>query len=109
MAHRLQVVVLSFSCCNPQFAAHDKQYVERIREVLARTGIEADYNLVTVTEAMSSMTYLYMADIQPLFKKYGPAVTPALFVDQKLVLFGGVPADSKLEEVLRKAQAEAGP
>jgi protein-disulfide isomerase len=108
MVRRLQVVVLSFSCCNPQFAAYDRQYVDRLREVVTRTGIEADLNLVTVTEAMSSMTYLYMAEIQPLFKKYGPSVTPALFVDQKLVLFGGVPSEQKLEEVLRKAQAEAG-
>lgn len=107
MVRKLTVVVLSFSCCNPQFAVYDKQYVDKIKEVLARTGIEADLNLITVTEAMSSMTYLYMADIQPLFKKYGSAVTPALFIDQKLVLFGGVPAEAKLEEVLRKALADA--
>jgi hypothetical protein len=44
-----------------------------------------------------------------MFQKYGSAVAPALFVDEKLALFGGVPTLEKLEEVLRKAAKEHAP
>lgn len=45
----------------------------------------------------------------PLFRKYGLAVAPALFVDQDLVLYGGVPTMEKLEEVLANAAKAGGP
>lgn len=103
MANKLRLTVLSFSCCNPQFAAHDQRYIELIRSVLQKTGIEADIDLVTVTEAMMSLQYAYMAPIRPMFQKYGTAIAPALFINEDLALFGGVPAEEKLIEVLRKA------
>ncbi|QLH74777.1 MAG: thioredoxin family protein [Methanomassiliicoccales archaeon] len=103
MANKLKLTVLSFSCCNPQFAAHDARYMKLIKDVLEKTGIEADIELVTVTEAMMSLTYAYMAPIRPLFQKYGSAVAPALFINETLALFGGVPTEEKLIEVLKKA------
>lgn len=107
MANRIKVTVLSFSCCNPKFAEYDKRYIVLIRAVLEKTGIQADLDLVTVTEAMMSMQYTYMAPIRPMFQKYGSAIAPALFVNEELALFGGVPTEEKLTEVLRKA-AEKG-
>jgi Thioredoxin domain len=109
MANKIRLTLLSFSCCHPKMAVYDKQYVDRIREAMKNTGIEADIELVTVTEAQLSMRYLFMVDIQPLFQKYGSAVAPALFVDEKLALFGGVPTLEKIEEVLKKAATEHAP
>jgi hypothetical protein len=109
MESKIHLTLLSFSCCHPKMAVYDKQYVERIREAMKNTGIEADIELVTVTEAQLSMRYLFMVDIQPLFAKYGSAVAPALFVDEKLALFGGVPTLEKIEEVLKKAVSEHTP
>jgi hypothetical protein len=106
MANKLKLTVLSFSCCNPQFAAHDQRYTELIRATLNKTGIQADIELVTVTEAMMSLQYAYMAPIRPMFQKYGAAIAPALFIDHVLALFGGVPTEEKLIEVLKKAVAD---
>ncbi|MCX6650131.1 MAG: thioredoxin family protein [Methanomassiliicoccales archaeon] len=102
----MRLTIFSASCCQPQTAAYDKQYVERIREVLKETGIEAEIDMVTATEAQMSIHYFFIGEIMPLYKKYGPAVAPALFINEKLTLFGGVPTLEKLKEVVTKAAAE---
>lgn len=102
MAEKLKLTLLSFACCNPKLGVHDKTYLERIREALARTNLEADIDLVHATDAMMSKRFGFMSEIIPLFDKYGAAVTPALFVDQKLELYGGVPTVEKLIEVFGK-------
>jgi protein-disulfide isomerase len=43
-----------------------------------------------------------MKEVTPLFMKYGAAIAPALFVNNKLELYGGVPTLEKLVETLRK-------
>ena len=102
MAEKLKLTLLSFACCNPKLAVHDKAYLERLKEALTKVGAEADIDLVHATDAMMSKRYGFMSDIMPLFDKYGQAVTPALFVNQKLELYGGVPTVDKLVEVLGK-------
>jgi len=106
MANRLRLTVFSAACCQPQTAVYDKRYIELIRQVLQETGLEADIDLITATEARMSISYYFIAEIQPLYQKYGPAVAPALFVNEKLTLFGGVPTAKKLKEVLTKAVEE---
>jgi len=106
MANRLRLTVFSAACCQPQTAVYDKRYIELIRQVLQETGLEADIDLITATEARMSISYYFIAEIQPLYQKYGPAVAPALFVNEKLTLFGGVPTAEKLKEVLTKAVEE---
>ena len=106
MENRLKLTIFSASCCQPQTAVYDKRYLELIKQVLAETGIEADLDLVTATEARLSVSYFFVGAIQPLYAKYGPAVAPALFVNEKLTLFGGVPTKEKLREVLEKAASE---
>lgn len=107
MENKLKLTVLSFACCNPQFAQHDQRFIELIQAVLKRTGIPADIEIVTVTEAVMSLQYAYMAPIRPMFSKYGTAIAPALFINEELALFGGVPTEEKLIETLHKAQERA--
>jgi hypothetical protein len=102
MAEKLRLTLLSFACCNPKLAVHDKTYLERIKEALTQLGTEAEIDLVHATDAMMSKRYGFMSEIIPVFDKYGQAVTPALFVNQKLELYGGVPTLEKLVEVLGK-------
>jgi hypothetical protein len=102
MTEKMRLTLLSFACCNPKLAVHDKSYLERIREALARLEVEAEIDLIHATDAMMSKRYGFMSEIIPLFDKYGQAVTPALFVNQKLELYGGVPTVDKLVEVLGK-------
>jgi hypothetical protein len=102
MVEKMRLTLLSFACCNPKLAVHDKSYLERIKEALARLGVEAEIDLIHATDAMMSRRYGFMSEIIPLFDKYGQAVTPALFVNQKLELYGGVPTVDKLVEVLGK-------
>jgi hypothetical protein len=102
MTEKMRVILLSFACCNPKLAVHDQQYLKIIQEALKRTGQEAQLDLVHVTEAMMSKKYAFMSEIMPLFDKYGSAIAPALFVNEKLELFGGVPTVEKLVEVFSK-------
>jgi hypothetical protein len=106
MANKLKVTILSFACCDPKFAQYERRYADLIKEVLAKNNWEADLELVTGTDALMSMQYAYMAPIRPLFQKYGSAITPALFINEVLALFGGVPMKEKLTEVLKKAMTD---
>lgn len=103
MPEKLKLTLLSFACCNPRFATFDKQYLERIKEALAQLGVEAQLDVVHATEAMMTPDrYAWMKEVTPLFMKYGAAIAPALFVNNKLELYGGVPTLEKLVETLRK-------
>lgn len=109
MAHKTRITVLSAACCNPAFEAHDREYLARIREVLRKTGLEAQVDVLPATDAVFGAKLGYVRQLMPLFRKYGLAVAPALFVDQDLVLYGGVPTMEKLEEVLANAAKAGGP
>lgn len=101
---KLRLTILSFACCNPTLAPYDQQYAERLKEALAATAIEADIDLVHATEAQMSPRYAFLGAIKPLIAKYGQGVTPALFINSSLTLFGGVPTVEKLVETLEKAK-----
>lgn len=101
---KLRLTILSFACCNPALAKFDQQYAERIKEALARTGTEGEIDLVHATEARMSIKYVFLGEIMPLIQKYGQAVTPALFINEKLYLYGGVPTIEKLVETFDKAK-----
>jgi protein-disulfide isomerase len=107
MADKIRMTILSFACCNPRLASYDQQYAERAREAIKAAEIEAEIDLVHATEAQMSTRYAFMAEIMPLFQKYGSAVTPALFINGKLFLYGGVPTLERLVEVLKKAKLAA--
>ena len=100
----IHLTILSFACCNPKLAPYDQQYAERLKEALSRTGMDADIDLVHATEARMSPKYAFCGAIQPLVQKYGQGVTPALFINCSLTLFGGVPTVDKLVETLEKAR-----
>ncbi len=106
MAEKMRLTILSFACCNPGLATHDKEYALRLKEAAEKVGVNAEIDLVHVTDALMSGHYAYMSPIVPLFKKYGAAVTPALFINQKLVLYGGVPTIEKLMDAIKDALKE---
>lgn len=100
----MQLTILSFACCDPKLAQYDQQYAVRLKEALALTGIVADIDLVHATEARMSPKYAFLEEIQPLIQKYGQGVTPALFINHHLILYGRVPTVEKLVETLEKAR-----
>jgi hypothetical protein len=102
MTEKMRIILLSFACCNPKLAVHDQQYLQIIQVALKQTGQEVQLDLVHVTEAMLSKKYAFMSEIMPLFDKYGSAIAPALFINEKLELFGGVPTVEKLVEIFSK-------
>jgi hypothetical protein len=87
-----------------KLAQYDQQYAVRLKEALAFTGIVADIDLVHATEARMSPKYAFLEEIQPLIQKYGQGVTPALFINHHLILYGRVPTVEKLVETLEKAR-----
>lgn len=104
---KLRLTILSFACCNPALAVHDKRYIDLIKEAAEKAGVETEIDIVHATEARLSMKYMFMAEIMPLIQKYGQAVTPALFINEKLYLYGGVPTLERLLEVLEKCKVAA--
>jgi protein-disulfide isomerase len=101
---KMHLTILSFACCNPKLAPYDQQYAERIKEAASKAGVEYDIDLVHATEARMSPKYAFLGEIQPLIQKYGSAITPALFINKSLQLYGGVPTLEKLVETLEKAK-----
>ena len=106
MANKLKITILSFACCDPKFAQYDRRYADLIKEVLAKNNWEADLELVTVTDALMSMQYAYMAPIRPCSRSMVRPSHQPLFVNEVLALFGGVPTEEKLTEVLKKAMTD---
>jgi len=102
MNNKMKITVLSLACCNPALAVYDQQYISRIKEALRRIGVEAQVDLVPAVDAFFGFKASYIRKILPLFKKYGPAVAPTLFINEELVLYGGVPSVEKFVEILAK-------
>lgn len=102
MSNKMKITVLSAACCNPASAPYDQQYISRIKEALSRTSAEAQVDLLPATDAFFGLKVGYVRKLMPLFKKYGMAVAPALFINGELVLYGGVPSLEKLVEVIEK-------
>lgn len=101
---KLHLTILSFACCHPNLAPYDQQYAERIKEAAAKAEVEYDLDLVHATEARMSPKYTFLGEIMPLINKYGSSVTPALFINSHLTLYGGVPTLEKLVETFGKAK-----
>ncbi len=104
MGRKPRITLFSIACCTPGFEAIDREYVVRIQEALKKTGIEAEVEILPATNAFFGGRVQYISQVWPLLSKYGAAAAPALFVDKKLVLYGGVPTVEKLVEVLGSAE-----
>jgi len=66
-------------------------------------GIEVKLSMVHASEAMMTPErYAWMGEATSLFLRYGAAIAPALFVNEHLELYGGVPTLEKLVETLRR-------
>lgn len=102
MSGKIKIDIFSISCCYPLHAGYDEQYVNRLKEALNRTGVEAQINLVPATDAFFGMKVGIVRKMWPLLNKYGAAAAPALFINGELTLYGGVPTVEKLVEVIEK-------
>lgn len=103
MTSKMNITILSFSCCNPALKPMDEQYVSKIKQVLAKLNLEAKVEVATATEVHYGREVGDLKKIEPLFKKYGMDAAPALFINGELALYGGVPSIEKLTEVVQKA------
>jgi hypothetical protein len=103
MTNKMQISILTFSCCNPALKPMDEQYKAKVKEVLSKSNIEGSVEVVTATEARYGREVGDMRKLGALFNKYGMDAMPALFIDGELVLYGGVPSSEKLAEVIGKA------
>ncbi len=50
MTNKMQISILTFSCCNPALKPMDEQYVSKVKEVLSKINVEAKVEVVTATE-----------------------------------------------------------
>lgn len=103
MSSKMKITILSLACCNPSLAVSDQQYFTRIKEALEKTGVEAEIETVSGSDAFLGFKTGYIRKLWPLFNKYGMAVAPALFINKELMLYGGVPTVEKLIEIIKNA------
>ncbi len=102
MTNKLDISILTFSCCNPALKPMDEQYVARVKQALAKVSADAQVKVVTATEAIYGREVGDFSKIKPLFDKYGMDAMPALFINGELALYGGLPSIEKLTEVIQK-------
>lgn len=100
MSDRLELIVLSFACCNPSMEPYDNQFLSRIMEAMNKTQVAANVEVLPITEALMGRNINILLKIKPLFEKYGMAIAPVLLVNDELALYGGVPSVEKIAEVL---------
>jgi len=100
----MRITVLSLACCNPALAVYDREYLSRIGEALKRTAIEAQVDLLSASDAFFGVRSGHVRKLWPLFNKYGTAVAPALFINDELMLYGGVPSVERLVEIIDNAK-----
>ncbi|MCW4028430.1 MAG: thioredoxin family protein [Candidatus Bathyarchaeota archaeon] len=103
MDSNLKVTILTASCCNPALKPMDEQYTKRVKQALGTVNTHAEIEVVTATEAYYGKKIGDMSKLRPLFDRYGMDALPALFVNEELALYGGLPSIDKLVEVLQKA------
>ena len=109
MANNLKITILTASCCNPGLKPMDEQYSSRVKQALDKINAQAEIKLVTATEAYYGKKIGDMSKLKPLFDKYGMDALPALFVNNEMTLYGGLPSIEKLTEVIQKAINPANP
>ncbi len=103
MTNNLKITILTASCCNPSLKPMDEQYNDRVKQALKKINAQAKIEVVTATEAYYGKKIGDMSKLRPLFDKYGMDALPALFVNEELVLYGGLPTIEKLCELIQKA------
>ncbi len=103
MTNNLKITILSASCCNPGLKPMDEQYVQRVKEALGKINAQAKIEVITATEAYYGKKVGGTSKLRPLFDKYGMDALPALFINEELALYGGLPSAEKLTEAIQKA------
>ena len=101
MANKMKITVISAACCNPSLALQDQEYISKIKEVLSKFNVEAQLEIIAASDAVFGLKVNYVTKLMPLFKKYGMSVAPALFINDDLVFYGGVPSIEKLTEAIQ--------
>jgi hypothetical protein len=102
-AKKMNITVLSLTCCNSKLAAFDQQYVSKIKEALTKLNLDAKLEVTSATDALFGLKVLDPKKIWELFDKYGTAIAPVLFINGEVTLYGGVPSVDRLVEVISKA------
>lgn len=103
----MKFTILSLSCCNPAFAVHDQEYVSRINKALDSINYKAQIEILPATDAFFGSKSGYIGKLVPLFNKHGMAVAPALFINEELVLYGGLPSVEKIIQVIEKEKKKS--
>ena len=98
----MRISIVSSSCCNPAMKTEDQAYLAKVQEALTQSNIKAQVSIVPMTEAISSLPADKVRGLWRLFEKYGAAIAPAMFIDDELELYGGVPTKEKIIEAILK-------
>lgn len=109
MVNNLKITILTASCCNPGLKPMDEQYTARVKETLDKINAQAEIKVVTATEAYYGKKIKDLNKLRPLFNQYGMDALPALFVNDEMTLYGGLPSIEKLTEVIQRAINPANP
>ena len=98
----MRISILSISCCNPAMRSEDQDYLAKVRDVLTTAKLEAQVKVVTISEATAALGVETVGKLRHQFERFGPAMLPAMVIDDELVRYGGVPTTEKILEVITK-------
>lgn len=100
----LPVVLVSGACCNPALRGTEQQMKKKLEEALTQLGIAGGVKELPASAALfGGVPPKLLEEIKPLVGQFGMAAFPLVFVQGKVLFYGGtVPP---LDEITSKLAA----
>ncbi len=100
----LQVVTISGACCMPHLAQADKKLEKCLQEAAGQLAMDIDVNKVSLSALLAGKGGLAPKQrdlVLALFQRHGAAFTPAVMIDDQMVIAGRLPTVDQLKEALQ--------
>jgi len=97
----LNVIILSGSCCSPQFAALDEKVQTRIKEIAGIRNLKTNISIVSISSAAFGGIGLSKdidKEVRDLITTKGMSVLPITFFNGSIAFYGGLPSIEFIEE-----------
>lgn len=96
----LRITILTLTSVDPSLQEKDLEFAKVIREGLERLAIDANIEIIDLTQAKYSPDHRFVADIIPQYRQRGTRVSPVFFLNGELISFGKVPTVDEFVKVI---------
>jgi len=102
---KVNVVILSGSCCNPSLANVDDKIQTRVKELAEKSELEVNISVVSISAAafggVAGVSKEVDESIRRLIANKGMSVLPVVIFNGKVAFYGGLASAVLIEEKLR--------